>query len=53
MNILLQIIEEKLSLMQSDVRKEMARVGSIKELLSGKQYRKAVIITAGKKILVL
>ncbi|KAJ8728018.1 hypothetical protein PYW08_016403 [Mythimna loreyi] len=42
-----QIMEEKLSLMRSDVRKEMLRSSSVKELLTGKPYRKAVIIATG------
>ncbi|KAF9806484.1 hypothetical protein SFRURICE_001279 [Spodoptera frugiperda] len=41
-----KMIEEKLSQMRSDVRKEMQRSSSVKELLTGKQYRKAVIVTA-------
>lgn len=44
------MIEDKLSLMRSDVRKEMTRSSSVKELLTGKQYRRAVIIVAGTKI---
>ncbi|XP_050560725.1 facilitated trehalose transporter Tret1-like isoform X10 [Spodoptera frugiperda] len=42
-----KMIDEKLSQMRSDVRKEMQRSSSVKELLTGKQYRKAVIVTAG------
>lgn len=42
------MVEEKLSLMRSDVRKEMLRSSSAKELLTGNQYRKAVIITTGR-----
>ncbi|KAJ8728016.1 hypothetical protein PYW08_016401 [Mythimna loreyi] len=42
-----KMVEEKLSLMRSDVRREMLRSSSVKELLTGKQYRKAVIMSAG------
>ncbi|KAJ8730225.1 hypothetical protein PYW07_017263 [Mythimna separata] len=42
-----KMVEERLSLMRSDVRREMLRSSSAKELFTGKQYRKAVIISAG------
>ncbi|KAJ8730226.1 hypothetical protein PYW07_017264 [Mythimna separata] len=42
-----KMVEEKLSLMRSDVRREMLRSSSAKELFTGKQYRRAVIISAG------
>nr|XP_021183295.2 facilitated trehalose transporter Tret1 [Helicoverpa armigera] len=45
-----KMLEEKLSMMRSDVRKEMLRSSSVKELLTGKQYRKAVIVTTGLRV---
>ncbi|XP_075973562.1 facilitated trehalose transporter Tret1-like isoform X2 [Anticarsia gemmatalis] len=45
-----KLVEERLTSMQSDVRRDMARSGSIKELLTGKQYRKAIIIVTGLRV---
>ncbi|KOB71243.1 Uncharacterized protein OBRU01_13454, partial [Operophtera brumata] len=39
-----EVLEKRLSQMESDVRKEMKRSGTVKELFTGKQYRKAIII---------
>ncbi|XP_075973103.1 facilitated trehalose transporter Tret1-like [Anticarsia gemmatalis] len=44
-----KVLEDRLTAMRSDVRKEMLRSGSLKELLTGKQYRKALIIVIGLK----
>ncbi|XP_028161731.1 facilitated trehalose transporter Tret1-like [Ostrinia furnacalis] len=43
-------LENELTLMGQDVKKETLRSGSLKELITGKQYRKAVVICAGIKI---
>ncbi|KAL0841081.1 hypothetical protein ABMA28_014845 [Loxostege sticticalis] len=43
-------IEEELTLIRQDVNKETVRSGSLKELLTGKQYRRALVICAGTKI---
>ncbi|XP_059045394.1 facilitated trehalose transporter Tret1-like [Achroia grisella] len=43
-------LEDELSAMRTDVGKEMRRSGTVKELFTGKQYRKAIIIIAGLKI---
>lgn len=45
---MLQAIDEKLSVMRSEIRMEALRSSSAYELITGKQYRKAVIVTAGK-----
>ncbi|XP_075973563.1 facilitated trehalose transporter Tret1-like [Anticarsia gemmatalis] len=45
-----KLLEEKLSSMRADVRKEMSRSGTLKELFTGKQYRKALIIVVGLKV---
>lgn len=42
------MLEDQLAMMKSAVRKEMRRSGSTKELFTGKQYRKAIIIAVGK-----
>ncbi|XP_026725134.1 facilitated trehalose transporter Tret1-like isoform X1 [Trichoplusia ni] len=38
------VLEERLSAMRSDVRLEMLRSSSLKELFTGKQYRRALVI---------
>ncbi|KAL0841082.1 hypothetical protein ABMA28_014846 [Loxostege sticticalis] len=43
-------LEDELTLMRQDVKKETLRSGSLKELLTGKQYRRALVICAGIKI---
>ncbi|CAH0667571.1 unnamed protein product [Chilo suppressalis] len=43
-------LEEDLESMQKDVKKETLRSGSLKELFTGRQYRKAVIICTGLKL---
>lgn len=43
----LQILDEKLADMRSHVREEMKNSGTVKELLTGKQYRKAIFISVG------
>ncbi|XP_063362266.1 facilitated trehalose transporter Tret1-like [Cydia amplana] len=43
-------LEDKLARLQADVRNETRRSGSLKELMIGRQYRKAVIIAAGLKV---
>ncbi|CAG9786279.1 unnamed protein product [Diatraea saccharalis] len=43
-------LEEELESMQKDVKKETLRSGSLKELLTGRQYRKAVVICVGLKV---
>ncbi|KAL0841079.1 hypothetical protein ABMA28_014844 [Loxostege sticticalis] len=43
-------LDEELTLIRHDVRSETLRSGSLKELLTGKQYRRAVVICAGIKI---
>ncbi|XP_052759497.1 facilitated trehalose transporter Tret1-like [Galleria mellonella] len=43
-------LEDALTLMQQDVKNEMRRSSSFKELIVGKQYRKAVIISIGLRI---
>ncbi|RVE44475.1 hypothetical protein evm_010879 [Chilo suppressalis] len=43
-------LEEDLESMQKDVKKETLRSGSLKELFTGRQYRKAVIICTGQTI---
>ncbi|KAJ8730224.1 hypothetical protein PYW07_017262 [Mythimna separata] len=45
-----KVIDSRLSAMSVDVKKETLRSGSLKELLTGKQYRKALIICIGLKI---
>ncbi|KPJ02693.1 Facilitated trehalose transporter Tret1 [Papilio xuthus] len=43
-------LEEELQIMQSGVKNAMRSSSSAKELFTGKQYRKAVIIAAGMKM---
>ncbi|KAG6445909.1 facilitated trehalose transporter Tret1 [Manduca sexta] len=43
-------LQEKLNQMNSDVKKEMSRSGSLKELFVGKQHRRALIISLGLRI---
>ncbi|CAG9786278.1 unnamed protein product [Diatraea saccharalis] len=43
-------VEDELQVMKSSVSSEMQRDSSVKELLIGEQYRKAVIISAGLKL---
>ncbi|XP_075973055.1 facilitated trehalose transporter Tret1-like [Anticarsia gemmatalis] len=43
-------LEERLTGMKSDVYKEMLRSGSLKELFTGKQYRKALVMVIGLKL---
>ncbi|XP_047995207.1 facilitated trehalose transporter Tret1-like [Leguminivora glycinivorella] len=43
-------LEDEVARLQADVRNETRRSGSLKELLCGRQYRKAVIIGAGLKV---
>ncbi|KAF9420950.1 hypothetical protein HW555_002933 [Spodoptera exigua] len=43
-------VEEKLLAMKLDVKKEMHRSGSAKEMFTGKRYRKALIIASGLKV---
>ncbi|XP_052759499.1 facilitated trehalose transporter Tret1-like [Galleria mellonella] len=45
-----KVLEDELSTMRSNVGKDMRRSGTVKELFSGKQYRKALFIIAGLKI---
>ncbi|KAM3964350.1 LOW QUALITY PROTEIN: facilitated trehalose transporter Tret1-like [Aphomia sociella] len=45
-----KILEDELSRMHADVNKEMRRSGSIKELFTGKQYRKAILVVTGLKV---
>ncbi|KAJ8728017.1 hypothetical protein PYW08_016402 [Mythimna loreyi] len=45
-----EVIESRLSAMDDAVRNETRRSGSLKELCTGKQYRKALIICIGLKI---
>ncbi|XP_047024262.1 facilitated trehalose transporter Tret1-like [Helicoverpa zea] len=44
------IVEDRLSAMRLDVKKDMQSSSSIKELFTGKRYRKALIISIGLKI---
>ncbi|XP_075973102.1 facilitated trehalose transporter Tret1-like [Anticarsia gemmatalis] len=46
----LEEIEEKLSVMRSDVQTETVRDGTLKELFTGKQYRKPLIMMIGLKL---
>ncbi|XP_060803000.1 facilitated trehalose transporter Tret1-2 homolog isoform X2 [Amyelois transitella] len=43
-------LENDLRSLQADVKNEMRRSGSIAELVSGKQYRKAILISIGLKL---
>ncbi|XP_013199570.1 facilitated trehalose transporter Tret1 isoform X2 [Amyelois transitella] len=43
-------LEDDLSVMRSDVTKDMRHSGSAKELFTGKQYRTALLIGAGLKV---
>ncbi|KAL0841084.1 hypothetical protein ABMA28_014847 [Loxostege sticticalis] len=43
-------MEDELSILQSSVSNEMRRDSSVKELFTGKQYRSAIIISAGLKL---
>ncbi|KAJ0177090.1 hypothetical protein K1T71_007099 [Dendrolimus kikuchii] len=45
-----KVLEDQLSVMQSDVSKEMRRSGTAKELFTGKQYRRAIIVAVGIKL---
>lgn len=49
--LLFQVLEDQLSLMQSDVKKEMRRSGTAKELFTGRQYRKAILISIGNELI--
>ncbi|KAI8435779.1 hypothetical protein MSG28_004009 [Choristoneura fumiferana] len=43
-------LEDELKRLQKDVSSEMRRSSSVKELFTGKQYRRAIIIAAGLKL---
>ncbi|XP_063825376.1 facilitated trehalose transporter Tret1-like [Ostrinia nubilalis] len=43
-------MEDELSALQSSVANEMRRDSSVKELFTGKQYRRAIIISTGLKL---
>lgn len=46
-SFVMQELEDELSELQSSVTSDMRRGSSVKELFSGKQYRKAIVIAAG------
>lgn len=48
-NYSLQVLDDQLATMQSNVNKEMRRSGTAKELFTGKQYRRAIFIAMGKE----
>ncbi|KAG6445906.1 hypothetical protein O3G_MSEX004158 [Manduca sexta] len=45
-----KVLEEQLTSMESNVKKEMRRSGTAKELFTGRQYKKAIIIVMGLKL---
>lgn len=49
--LICQVLEDELRSLQADVQNEMVHSSSIKELLSGPQYRRAIIIALGVYLL--